>query len=176
MNEVTIEITNYCPHYCGFCSSNASRRGKSLPFEKIQRFLIYKQPKGKKYDRVNISGGEPLSHPEFYEILQLCKNLAKQVVVYTNELEHIAFNARVIKEVHVHAQVPLVPGSYVRVPKGSFEVNLLKFISQGRGRNIPEVEMTASCNIGRSQKTCETCSNLTLKANGEVVPSPCKKD
>ena len=71
MAEYTIEITTYCPHNCNYCSTNANINGIHIDIEKIKQFL--KSNKILATDRINISGGEPLSHPKFYEILQLCK-------------------------------------------------------------------------------------------------------
>jgi len=142
MSEVTVEITNYCLHNCPDCSSDATRYGKPLEYKKIRLFLINNIPKGREkvphFDRINISGGEPLSHPNFYEILMLCEYWAKEVVVYTNAIKHIAYNASVLKELKVKANVCLIPDTNIHIPKGNFTVNLLKFIPQGRGKNIKE--------------------------------------
>ena len=177
MSEITIEITNYCPYDCSFCSSNASPTGKHLEFEKIKKFLEENLVKANAivFERINISGGEPLAHPDFYKILQLCNKLSNNVVVYTNAIKTIAYNTAVIKELNVKANVCLIPASDVYIPKGSFKIHLLKFISQGRGKSIQEVNMSCSSNLCGSEK-CESCTNLTLKANGEIVPCPCKKD
>ena len=78
MAEYTIEITQYCPHNCNYCSTNATENGMHIDIETIKQFL-YNYNSILTTDRINISGGEPLSHPKFYEILQLCKQLTPDV-------------------------------------------------------------------------------------------------
>ena len=181
MTELTIEITNYCPYSCPFCSSNASPKGEHLDFETIHSFIMEHVNKLRNdikkpmfLDRINISGGEPLAHPDFYKILQLCKKSAYKVHVYTNEIEYLEYNTHVLKEVQVSGNVCIIPGKDVYIPKGIFQVKLLKFISQGRGKKIKNVRVTVSRNL---KEECErNCGNLTLLANGEVVPAPCRKE
>jgi 7,8-dihydro-6-hydroxymethylpterin dimethyltransferase len=169
MVELTIEITNYCPQECDFCSSDASSIGSYLPFNDIKRFLFaYNE-----IDRINISGGEPLSHPDFYKILILCKSITSNVWVYTNAIQNIAYNAHVLTELNVAANVCLVPGEAVYMPKGSFSVHVLKFVPQGRGANIPEVPLSFSGNC--EGEKCKTCVQPTLKADGSIAVTPCKK-
>lgn len=166
--ELTVEITNFCKEGCTFCSSDATPEGKHLPFEEIKNFI----EKYSNIDVINISGGEPISHPEFYKILEYCKTRARFVWVYSNAIEHLAYNTHVIKEVNIRANVCLTPSTEVYIPKGSFQVNLLKFVSQGRGKNIEEVKVHCSGNLLHK---CETCNNPTLKSDGSIALSPCKK-
>ena len=169
MVELTIEITGYCPNECPFCSSDATPKGKPLDYEVIEKFLLsYNE-----IERINISGGEPLSHPDFYRILMLCNKLCSSVWVYTNAIKNLAYNTHVLKEVNVKANVCLVPNTEIHIPKGSFHVTILKFIPQGRGKNIDLVDMRFSGNLTGN---CEKCNNPTLLANGKVVSAPCKKE
>ena len=111
--EVTIEITSYCPNNCDYCSTNASEFGKIISYADIEQFL----KRVENIDRINISGGEPLSHPEFYNILLLCESYTNNVWVYTNALRKIIYNSDVVKEIEVHANVCLIPGREVYLPK-----------------------------------------------------------
>ena len=104
--EVTIEITKFCPNKCKYCSTNASAAGEHLSFKDINKIT-----------RINISGGEPLAHPDFYKILQTCYGFTNNVWVYTNALKQIIYNTDVIDEIEVHANVCLVPGEKVYLPK-----------------------------------------------------------
>jgi organic radical activating enzyme len=170
MVELTIEITNWCDNECDFCSSDATTEGKHLPFEVIKDFLS-------KYNdiiRINISGGEPLAHPDFYKILRYCKMLTENVWVYTNAIPNIAYNTHVLKEINVMANVCIVPGRKVYIPKGSFSTHILEFVPQGRGKDIPTVPTTVSGNLAGGER-CITCNQPTLMANGKVVTSPCRK-
>ena len=163
MREVTIELTNYCPNECPYCSSNAGPEGSDyLSVETITGFL-----KDDEYDRINISGGEPLSHPQFYNILQLCKKRVVKrtgfVAVYTNEFDCIMFNANVKSGVRVEANVPLLPNTDI--------VHVLKMIRQGYEAKRPDVHY--SCNW---DKECAICAHTVLKPNGEVGNTPCTKN
>jgi hypothetical protein len=173
MVEVTIEITQYCPFECPECSSNASSEGKHLPYDAITDFL----GKQKDITRINISGGEPLAHPQFFDILKLCYSMCADVRVYTNALKHIMFNSRVIHGVKVEANVDIVPGlnAYIPTREEASTVHLLKFIPQGRGRNIPNQDVVVSRNF-YDPSHCEECSHILLQADGKVVRAPCRKD
>lgn len=160
MNEITIEITNYCPRQCEFCSSNAIQLyelAKFMDFETLRNIIIYKF-----FDIIHLSGGEPLAHPSFYKILQLCKKHAKDVIVHTNALTHICYNARVIDNIYVEANLTISPD----VDK----VHILKRVEQGREKTRPEVHFS-----GNWTQDCD-CKQTVFKPDGSAVPSPCRKE
>jgi len=166
--EYTIEITTYCTHNCSYCSTNATENGIHIDIETIKHFLH--NNKIQATDRINISGGEPLSHPKFYEILQLCKQLTSDVWVYTNELTQIRYNTSVINEIQIEANVCLTPGEDAYIPKNAHKVHLLQFVPTGRGKNIKPINMKLS------GSDCKNCNHKVLQANGKIVDAPCKKD
>ena len=103
LNEITFEITDFCEEGCKYCSSNANRfkdYAKFLSIKIIRDFLV-----GQHFKIIHISGGEPLAHPQFYEILRICKEHADDVVVHTNALTHICFNANVIDNIYIEANI-----------------------------------------------------------------------
>ena len=68
VSEITFELTNHCPHKCKFCSSDAGPdKNTDLDISEVSARLD-----GKTFDIINLSGGEPLSHPQFWEILIIC--------------------------------------------------------------------------------------------------------
>jgi len=164
MKEVTIEITDYCPNECAYCSSNAGPQGKlSLDMDEIDDFLG-----DEIYDRINISGGEPLAHPLFYQILKMCKNCVTPrtgfVAVYTNEFDCIMFNANIKAGVRVEANVPLLPNTD--------EVHVLKMVEQEYEAKRPDIHY--SCNWNK--ENCGACSNKVLKPDGTIGNNPCTKN
>jgi hypothetical protein len=169
--EVTIEITKYCPHYCEYCSTNASEEGEHILFDDIRKFLETVL----KIDRINISGGEPLAHPDFYKILQLCYSYTENVWVYTNALKQIIYNADIIREIKVHANVCLVPGQHVYLPKNVDQVHLLRLINQGRAEYMDVGNFSVSGNL-KGCDACKECLHVLLQADGKIVSAPCKKD
>lgn len=172
MTEVTLEITQFCENECDYCSSNATPKGKHLEYSKIIKFL----ESVKDINRINISGGEPLAHPNFYKILMKCKGLTDDVRVYTNALEKIVFNSNVIQRISLEANVCIVPGREVYIPEDVDRVHLLKLIHQGRAKNFPRTFITTSSNFNNTlSRDCMNCNNILLQADGQIVQSPCKK-
>jgi len=170
MKEYTIEITNYCPHDCEYCSTNStSCEGVFLDIEIIKEFL----KDVTKYDRINISGGEPLAHPQFYEILCYCKSLSEDVWVYTNAIDKIRYNTDVVPEITVDANVCLMPGRQVYIPKNADTVHILQLVPQGRAKNMKPATIHVSGNLCDK---CNYCHHLVLQADGKTAKGPCKKD
>lgn len=167
MAEYTIEITSYCPHNCFYCSTKATEDGIHINIETIKEFL--NSNKILATDRINISGGEPLAHPKFYDILQMCKQLTPDVWVYTNAISKIRYNTSVIEEVRVEANVCLTPGEDVYIPKNADKVHLLQLIPQGRANNMKNI------NVSLSGCDCSNCNHKVLQADAQIVEAPCKK-
>ena len=169
--EVTVEITQYCPYECKYCSSNASPKGKHLKKGRILLFL----KDLKNVTRINISGGEPLSHPDFYEILEKCYEITPKVWVYSNVIKNLIFNSDIIEEVNVEANTVVVPGETIYIPKKVDKVHLLKLVHQGRAKNLPKTEVKVSSNFKDCTRSCNECSHLLLQADGQIVQAPCTK-
>ena len=169
--ELTIEITQYCDNNCVYCSTNATPAGEHLDFDTIKDFLH--THKGN-IDRINISGGEPLAHPEFYEIITYCRMFTDNVWVYTNALDRIIYNTDVVKEIKVEANVCLTPGKHVYLPATASKTHLLKLVRQGKAQDMEVGNYHVSGNI--TGCGCDKCSHAVLQANGKVVSAPCKKE
>lgn len=171
--EVTIEITKFCEHGCDYCSTNASKEGKHLSLQDIADFLY--SIRHKTIDRINVSGGEPLAHPDFYNILKICYVITDNVWVYTNALKKIIYNTDIVDEIEVHANVCLIPGKEVYLPKNVDQIHLLKLIPQGRAENMDAGNFSVSGNL-KGCNTCSDCKHALLQADGKVMEAPCKKD
>ena len=178
--EITIEITDYCPNNCEYCSTNAGPVRKNiLGFNKIRDFLNNFVMKNWHPSRINISGGEPLSHPQFYDILNLCKKYTDNVWVYTNALTQIIYNTDIVKEIKVEANVCLMPGKKVYIPKNTDKVHLLQLVPQGRAKNMKPAKFHVSSNIEKSDDCdhdCDNCRHVLLQADEKIVAAPCKKN
>ena len=175
--EVTLEITDYCPNNCKYCSTEAGlHKEHKLSLADVELFLArIAIDEGKTVDRINISGGEPLSHPEFYRILSVCKMFTPNVWVYTNAITQLLYNTTVIDEVKVEANVCLVPGEKVYIPKNADKVHLLQLVPQGRAKDMKPAKFHVSGNIIGEHK-CAECKHMLLQADGKVMEAPCKKD
>jgi len=162
LKEITIEITTYCMYECDYCSTKADRYGDHLDFKTIKKFI-----ENKNADIINISGGEPLSHPEFYRILQLAKEYAGQVWVYTNAIENIRFNSDILKNgITCHANTIIREGE-INIPPAD-KVHLLELQNHGRAENMKKVSYEVS------GKDCEECDHEVLQADGKIA-RPCSK-
>ena len=158
--EITLELTNYCPNACKYCSSNSINDKKQATFLSVDK--IKEIVGANHFNRIILSGGEPLSHPYFYDILQIAKKLADDVVVYTNELTHVIYNANVIDGIYVAANIT--------INNSVDQVKILKRTKQGRESTRPEVTFS-----GNYDDKCP-CDAPVVLPSGDIVKSPCAKD
>lgn len=161
MNEITIEITNYCPHNCKFCSSESIdniKKATFLDFNDIRKLL--KKQKST-FNHIIISGGEPLSHPQFWDILQLCKEYSEDVVVYSNAITHLIYNPHVIDGVYLEANLTVTPETD--------KIHILRRVKQGREANRPELHLSTN-----HVEECN-CNHRVIRPDGKVYHTPCNK-
>lgn len=157
--EVTLELTNYCPHNCPYCSSDAVsdiKEAQYLPLGLIEGFL-----EGMRYEHIILSGGEPLAHPDFYAILQICRQHTDDVVVYSNAITHLIYNQGVIDGVYLEANLTVLP----EVDK----IHVLRRVKQGKEGNRPEVHLSRNFS-----EDC-SCEHLVIRPNGKTGLQPCNK-
>jgi hypothetical protein len=162
--EVTVEITDYCPNKCAYCSTRASTKGTPIDKQKVFDFINNRRD----ITRINISGGEPLSHPDFYEILVYCNEICEDVRVYTNAIKHIMFNADILDKVTVSANVCLIPGTQNFIPDVE-NIHLLKPVKQGNLKKGFKNKITLS------HSNCTNCGHEILQRDGKIT-KPCKKE
>ena len=159
-DEITIEITDYCRNNCKYCSSNATGyflKANFLPIEKIIEILGDSE-----FDRIIISGGEPLYHHDIGNIIELCRKHADDVIVYSNLITHLAYNAHVIDGVKVECLLNVTDDVSV--------IRVLKRVGQGKEKTRPEV--TFSKNFAGK---CN-CDKTVVKPDGSIRRSACRKD
>lgn len=173
--EITLEITNHCTNNCEYCSTDAGiDKLKMLSTRDVELFLSAMKY-GHEMDRINISGGEPLANPDFYEILQICKNYTDNVWIYTNAITQLIYNTDIVGEIKVEANVCLTPGRKVYIPKNADKVHLLQLVPQGRAKDMKPVKFHVSGNIIGEHKYAE-CNHKLLQVDGKIVDAPYKKD
>jgi hypothetical protein len=83
-----IEITDRCNLTCPTCYAGSSpTHGRHRTFDEVKTMLDTIVENEKEPDVVQISGGEPTLHPNFFEILDYAKTLpVKHIMVNTNGL------------------------------------------------------------------------------------------
>lgn len=84
-----VEITDRCNLSCPTCYAGSSPTyGRHRTFEEVKAMLDTIVRNEKEPDVVQISGGEPTLHPQFFEILDYAKSLPiKHIMVNTNGIE-----------------------------------------------------------------------------------------
>lgn len=94
LEKMKIEITDLCSLQCQHCSSNAGPEcNQILQFPIINSVLKEFQELGGK--KLVISGGEPLTHPDLDQILQLSNKIGLETVLYSSGI--LLKNNRYIK-------------------------------------------------------------------------------
>jgi radical SAM protein with 4Fe4S-binding SPASM domain len=82
LTELTFEITKKCPMQCLLCSSEGGTAGnKEFSFIEIKKIINESIQLGTKH--INLSGGEPLIHPDIINICSYIKEKGLTVDVYT---------------------------------------------------------------------------------------------
>lgn len=80
--NVTLKFTNACNLNCLHCHSKSGE--SKLNMRKEMAFDIIKQLRENKVFGINISGGEPLLYPHFFEVVDYMNKLGIRVTVSTN--------------------------------------------------------------------------------------------
>ncbi len=158
-DEITLEITNFCPHKCRFCSSDAINDIEKATFMDV--ITVHKVLHGTTFKHIIISGGEPLAHPNFYEIYRECACHTEDVVVYSNLIKHRVYNLHVIDGVYLEANVTPTPETD--------KIHILRRVKQGKEADRPEVHLS------RNHSEDCSCDHRVVKPNGDIMRAPCDK-
>jgi len=112
MQEVSIEITHDCALKCIFCSSSADHPSPlgELTFEAIKN--IIDDAVACEATVVSLSGGEPLLHKDIFSIMDYCRQLNLQVVLYTSGVIFNESEQRVPVDLHIWKKIYNLLGDY----------------------------------------------------------------
>lgn len=129
-----VEITDSCNLKCPICyAESGPHRPNFRPLEQVERMLDAVVRNEKEPDVVQISGGEPTIHPEFFEILDAAKaRPIKHLMVNTNGLR-IAQDEEFVKRLASYA-----PGFEVYLQFDSLRPDPLKALRGADLRAIRE--------------------------------------
>ena len=84
MLDLCIEIIDKCPNECLFCSSKSCiSKNNIITFEEYKKVVDYFIINGG-IKELSISGGEPLLHPNIYEMIMYAKERNIKVVLFTS--------------------------------------------------------------------------------------------
>ncbi len=129
-----LEITDHCNMKCPICFAESSpQRTTHRSLEQIEFMLDRIIENEGEADIVQISGGEPTTHPQFFEILDLCRTRPiKHIMVNTNGVriaQDRAFTERLAS---------YMPGFEIYLQFDSFEPHVLKELRGADVRRIRE--------------------------------------
>lgn len=81
--HVSIELTYHCNFSCKHCYSESSPNREQL-WDKKKLFDVIKELARSGIQIIELTGGEPLTHPDFLSILKLCSQFFPLIGVNTN--------------------------------------------------------------------------------------------
>ncbi len=137
-----VEITDHCNLQCPICyASSGPSRQSYRPIEQVERMLDAVVGNEGQPDIVQISGGEPTLHPDFFRILDLAKQRPFQhLMVNTNGI-------RIAREDGFAERLATyMPGFEIYLQFDSFEPNALQEL---RGADLTAVRMRAIDKLNR---------------------------
>ncbi len=84
VKDLCFEIIQTCPNNCLFCSSCAGiDKNKMIDFETFKKVIDHFMEIGG-IEEISFSGGEPMLHPNIYEMIMYCKVKDIRVVLFTS--------------------------------------------------------------------------------------------
>ena len=131
-----LEITERCNLKCPICFAESSpNKGTFRSLEQIKFMLDSIVANEKEPDIIQISGGEPTIHPQFFEILDMVKaSPTKHIMVNTNGLK-IATDREFVKKLAKYK-----PGFEIYLQFDSFEKEALEEL---RGVDLRDIRQKA---------------------------------
>jgi 7,8-dihydro-6-hydroxymethylpterin dimethyltransferase len=137
-----IEITDRCNLTCPTCYAESSPHyGRHRTVEEVEKMLDIIVANEGQPDVVQISGGEPTIHPDFFEILDIAKRKPiKHLMVNTNGI-------RIAKDEEFVARLATyMPDFEIYLQFDSFEENALMKL---RGKDLRETRLKAIENLNK---------------------------
>jgi hypothetical protein len=135
-----LEITERCNLKCPICFAESSpNKGTFRTLESIKFMLDNIVANEKEPDIIQISGGEPTIHPQFFDILDMVKKTpTKHIMVNTNGLK-IATDKEFVKKLAKYK-----PGFEIYLQFDSFEKEALEEL---RGIDLRDIRQKAIDNL-----------------------------
>lgn len=149
-----IEVTEHCNLQCPICYAESSpQRLKHRSLELIEYMLDAVVKNEGEPDIVQISGGEPTTHPQFFEILDLAKSKPiKHLMLNTNGVR-IAKDREFVKRLSEY-----MPGFEIYLQFDSFELDAIQNL---RGADLREIRKQAVAHL--NEFNISTTLVVTLK-------------
>lgn len=149
-----IEVTDRCNLSCPTCYANSSPNyGRHRTLEEIEKMFDVVVANEGEPDVVQISGGEPTVHPDFFKILDIAKSKPiKHLMLNTNGI-------RIAKDIHfVEKLATYMPDFEIYLQFDSFKPEVLQKL---RGEDLSEVRKKAIAHL--NQFNISTTLVITLQ-------------
>src|SRR6266496_4629460 len=171
-----VEITDRCNLTCPTCYAMSSPHyGRHRTIEEIERMLDIIVANEGKPDVVQISGGEPTIHPNFFEILDIAK---------TKPIRHLMVNTNGIRiakdKAFAERLASYIPDFEIYLQFDSFKPEALKTL---RGKDLTEVRAKAleNFNPATDRITLTDVRQKILEQTkifqpNDLIPVPCNPD
>ena len=157
-----VEITDRCNLSCPTCYAMSSPHyGRHRSVEEVERMLDIIVTNEGEPDVVQISGGEPTIHPQFFEILNIAK---------TKPIKHLMLNTngiRIAKDFSFAQQLATyMPDFEVYLQFDSFKPDALQ---QLRGKDLTDIRMKALENLNRLNLSTTLVVTLQKGVNDDEI-------
>ncbi len=178
LHDVTLELTYGCNLDCFFCYNDQKKTGRELSLDQYRALLIDLAEMQTLF--LMLTGGEPMVHPQFFEIGRIARDLGFVIHIRTNG--H-SLNKRQISrlitevdpyivEVSLHGATAEVHNKQTRVA-GSFQ-RLLNNLKTARkaGLRCNAVSTPTAWNEHQIEEMFTLCDSLSipLRFQGPVAP------
>ncbi|WP_400190550.1 radical SAM protein [Hymenobacter sp. B81] len=157
-----VEITDRCNLTCPTCYAESSpTHGRHRTLEEVEAMIDVLVANEGEPDVVQISGGEPTLHPQFWEILDMCKRKPiKHLMVNTN-------GVRLAKdEAFVARLATYMPAFEVYLQFDSFRQSVLETM---RGRDLRQVRLDALAHLNKYNLSTTLVATLQRGLNDDEV-------
>ena len=157
-----VEITDRCNLTCPTCYAGSSPKyGRHRTLDEVKAMLDAIVVNEKEPDVVQISGGEPTIHPQFFEILDYAKSLPiKHLMVNTNGIE-IAKDFKFAEKLATYA-----PDFEIYLQFDSFKKEVLESL---RGANLLKIREDALRNLNTLNLSTTLVVTLQKNLNDDEI-------
>ncbi len=153
---VFFAITNNCNCKCGMCSIWKIKEKKNIELDKAKSILLDLKKRGFNY--LQLTGGEPMLHPNFFEILEYAKKLKFVVFFPTNGTLIDKISAKKLSKMNID-----------NVSVSFHNMDPLKFEDIAGHKDIFYKSLSAIKNLKKEKiPTCVICT-INRKTNCEDI-------
>lgn len=157
-----VEVTDRCNLACPTCYANsAPNYGRHRTLEEIERMFDIIVANEGEPDVVQISGGEPTVHPDFFEILDIAKKKPiKHLMLNTNGI-------RIAKDINfVEKLASYMPDFEIYLQFDSFKQEVLEKL---RGEDLTEIRTKAIENLNKFNLSTTLVVTLQKGENDDEI-------